>query len=114
MRIYIAGPYRDPTTSGVDRNIGVARDVMAELLRLGHTPFCPHAMTARCERDYPDLPDEVYLRTDMEWLRLCEAVVLLPRWDKSSGTAAEVDEAERLGLTIYHDIEAVPPAERRP
>jgi len=109
LRIYIAGPYRATTPEEVDANIRVARDAMAELLRMGHIPFCPHSMTAAFERDYPDIPDQAYLQTDLDWLRVCHAILLLPRWDKSAGTTAEVDEAERRGLIVYMSLAEVPP-----
>ena len=108
LRIYIAGPYRASTASEVDANINRARDAMAQLLRMGHTPFCPHSMTARFERDYPDIPDDVYLTTDIEWLGCCDAVLRLPGWENSSGTRAELREAATMGHTIYTSIERVP------
>ena len=101
MRIYIAGPYRAATPKLVDANIKQARDAFAELLRLGHTALCPHSMTARFERDYPDILDARYLETDLEWLRLCDAILLLPGWEDSSGSRAELDLAKRMGLLVF-------------
>lgn len=103
-KVYIAGPYRADTPLGVDRNIMVAREAMAALLEMGYAPFCPHAMTAHFEHDFPAIPDEVYLRTDMEWLRLCDAVLMLPGWEKSSGAKAEAAEATRLDIPVYCDL----------
>ncbi len=112
LRIYIAGPYRADTSSEVDANINRARDAMAALLRMGHTPFCPHAHTARFERDYPDIADEVYLEQDLRWLHHCDAVLRLPGWETSAGTRAELDAAYDMGMMIYTSIDEVPTIER--
>jgi hypothetical protein len=108
LRIYIAGPYRAATPSEVDRNIITARDVQAELLRMGHAPFCPHSMTARFERDYPDLPDEAYLETDLVWVEVSDAMLMLPGWEQSSGSRAEEEFALDTGLPVYYSLQEVP------
>ena len=105
LRVYIAGPYTASTPTGVDRNILVAREAMAALLRRGHTPFCPHAMTARFERDFADIGEEEYLRIDLEWLDLCDAILLLPGWETSNGTLGEIERAQMLGLKICYGLD---------
>lgn len=110
MRIYIAGPYRAKTPSDVDRNILVAREAMAKLLVLGHTPFCPHSMTAGFEHDFPEIDDEVYLRTDLEWVFLCDAILMLPGWENSSGSRAELEAARGAGLKLFFSVTDVPRA----
>ena len=108
LRIYIAGPYRAATSSEVDANINRARDAMVELLHMGHTPFCPHAHTARFERDYPHVPSEIYLEQDLRWLNHCDAVLRLPGWESSAGTRRELQEAADIGLAIYTSLDDVP------
>jgi len=107
MRIYIAGPYRASTPEQVDANIRQARDAMAGLLRLGHTPFCPHSMTARFERDYPEIEDRRYLDTDLEWLRLCDGILMLPGSDRSSGAQAGLELAMTLKLNLFTSVDQV-------
>jgi len=101
MRVYIAGPYRADTPEGVDVNIAMAREAMALLLQAGHTPFCPHSMTARFERDYPNIPDDRYLETDLEWLRFCDGILMLPGWQQSSGSRREFELAREMGLDLF-------------
>jgi hypothetical protein len=46
-------------------------------------------------------PDEVWLEGDLELMRRCDAVLLVPGWKQSSGTVAEVTEARRMGLPVF-------------
>ena len=113
MRIYIAGPYTAYTniqgvSLSVDYNIGVAEAVAAGLYRRGHTPFCPHTMTAHFDDSFPDIPKDVYLETDLEWLELCDAIVLLPGWEHSGGAIVELARAKELGLEIYYNVSDMP------
>ncbi len=109
MKIYIAGPYRADTIEQRDANIQQARDACAEIFRRGHTPFCPHAMTARFDDDYPDIDDERFLETGIKWLECCDAILMLPGWEDSSGSRAERKMAEDLDLWIYESLDDIPP-----
>jgi hypothetical protein len=100
MRIYLAGPYtpidgREETRLA---NIRAASDTAKLLLKLGHTPFCPHTMTAGWEDTcaYDD-----FLRMDLEWLKQSDAIVLLPGWQSSRGARLEYEEALKEGLVIF-------------
>jgi len=106
--VYIAGPYTAPTAGQVDANIGLARDAAAEVYRHGHIPLCPHALTARFERDYPDIPGPRYLESDLELLARCDAILMLPRWEESRGAQQERERAMSLGLPVYYSVEELP------
>jgi hypothetical protein len=41
---------------------------------------------------------------DLEWLRLCDAILLLPGWQTSRGARMEYEEALKEGLVIW-DLE---------
>jgi hypothetical protein len=106
--VYVAGPYRAETWDQVMANVARASGVTAELLRMGHSVICPHTMTHTFEMYH--LPDEVFLRNGLDQLRLCDAVCLVPGgpdWKSSSGTVAEVEEARRVGITVYLSPEHV-------
>jgi hypothetical protein len=45
--------------------------------------------------------DRVWLDGDIEILRRCDAVMLTPDWQRSSGARAEVDIAESLGMPVF-------------
>lgn len=100
MRVYIAGPYTAATIEERNANIDRAREVMADLMRMGHTPFCPHTMTAGMEETHPEFSHGDYMRLDIDWLRLCDAVVLLDGWDMSEGALIEYEKAQALSIPI--------------
>ena len=101
MRIYIAGPY---TNGDVAVNVHRAIEAATSLLEAGHTPFLPHLTHfwhLVSPQDY-----EVWIKLDMAWLALCEAVLRLP--GESVGADKECAWALANGLTVYMDIEVVP------
>jgi nucleoside 2-deoxyribosyltransferase len=99
MLIYIAGPYR----GSVDTNIAAARKVAAECYKAGHDVICPHLNSAKMDED-TGLPDEFWLQTTMNLLKRCDAIVLVPGWQNSSGSKAEVAYAKSVGMSVYEDV----------
>jgi len=104
MKVYVAGAYtpKDGREETRLENIRRASEAAQQLLKAGHTPFCPHTMTAGWEATcgYDD-----FLRLGVEWLAACDAILLLPGWEQSKGARQERAEAVTLGLLIAHDID---------
>jgi len=98
--IYIAMPYRADTINGILHNIARARDVAESLWRLGFVVLCPHLNTAFMDGA---IPDEAFLRGDLELLRRSDAVFTGPGWDESEGAIAEVNLATSLGMPVFED-----------
>ncbi len=101
MKIYIAGPY---SKGDIIANVQIAIHEGDYVSNLGHVPYIPH-LTAFWhlvrQHEY-----QFWLDYDMEWLRVCDALLRLP--GESSGADKEVIEAQRLGLIIYHSIFDIP------
>ena len=96
MKIYIACPY----TKG-DVAVNVRNSIIAtnNIRALGHTPYNPlftHFWHMQFPHDY-----EYWLKLDMEWLEICDAVFRLS--GESSGADKEVDRAIELGKPIFYD-----------
>lgn len=106
MRVYIAGPYTADTPEKVERNIESARHALTELLKVGATPFCPHTHTANME-GVEGLSYQDFMRIGLEWLAQCEAMLLLTGWQSSRGTLIELEEAHRLRIPVYSELENV-------
>jgi len=96
--IYVAGPYRAP--SGIERlqNITRAAEYARKLWTLGHAAICPHLNTI--EMDGPGLTVEQILEGDLEIVRRCDELHVLPNWSSSTGTCAEIATARDAGLRI--------------
>lgn len=106
--VYVAGPYRGKSRAAVELNIQVARKVGMLAAIKGWSPVIPHSNTAHLD-ECCDLPDQFWLDSTMELMRRCDAVVLCPGWQHSSGTLAEVAEAERRGIPVFYSDSEMPP-----
>lgn len=96
--VYVAGPFRGPNAWEVECNIRRAEALALEVWRLGVAAICPHANT----RFFSGAADDsVWLAGDIEILRRCDAILLVPGWSNSSGTRAEVKFAESNGIPIF-------------
>lgn len=98
--IYIAGPFRADTHWGIVMNVREAEHHALHVWRLGGMAFCPHLNTANFQGS---LKDQVWLRGDLEMLRRCDAVWLLPDWKKSKGSRNEKKLAESLGIPCFEN-----------
>ena len=94
--IYIAGKYR----GDIDANIAIARKVAIELWEMGHAVFCPHLNTQHFEVDCC-VPEDAYIQGDLEILKRCDGVVMLPGWRESKGATQEYYAALRAGLPVW-------------
>jgi len=107
--VYIAGKIT-PKSSVINHAIEYLNNVQdmcnawSLLFLWGYAPFCPafdllgvlfipSPGLQELEKDIKDY--------SMKWLRKCDAVVLLPGWEESSGAQAEYEEAKKLGLKIF-------------
>lgn len=99
MILYTAGPYRAPTLRGIKRNIDNAYAVAGELWMMGHPTICPHANTAYMDGEGTD---NVFLQGDLRILERCDAIVMLPGYEKSKGATAELNWAVAHGLEVFY------------
>jgi len=105
--IYVAGKYLDdyenPTREGTDANIAIAEEYSIELVRKGYAVITPHKNTAGYEKyeDGKEITWDTWLAMDFEIIRRCDAIYMLPNWEKSKGAKMELEVATGLGLKIY-------------
>ena len=110
MRIYVAGPYTGATRPDVQANVNRATRAGIELFRQGHQPYVPHltdAIDHRARETGLEMTWEDFMRWDAPWLEACDALLLLA---PSRGALIELQEAERLGKTIFRSLEEIPDA----
>ena len=113
--IYIAGQYFPSTKqygekAGIQhwlmhQNIEKARNLGAEVVRKGWMPIIPHTNTAWMSGL---APHQWWYRSTNEQLRVCDAILMVPGWEDSTGAQMEHDEAVRMGINVYLSPEDVP------
>jgi hypothetical protein len=97
--VYVAGPFRAKTPYDVELNCDRARAVAVAVARtVRGFPCCPHTMgrglSGAC-------PDQVWLDGDLDMMEVCDAVVVLPNFEKSSGTLGEVAVASTERIPTF-------------
>lgn len=105
--VYLAGPYRHENENGVLTNILMARAWAIKILETaaGWFPVTPHLNTAFMGGT---TPDQTFLDGDLEILRRCDAILMLPFWEQSSGARAELFFAEERHIPVYSSPEELP------
>src|SRR5271157_2442006 len=100
MLVFISGPYRATENSTVAEHIDIARTGAIALWQAGHVALCPHLNTANFEEDC-NVDDETFLAGDLNMLSRCDAICLLPNWEKSAGARGEYEYARDHGIPVY-------------
>jgi hypothetical protein len=103
--IYVAGAFRSNATPYNQweqvQNIREAEALGLAVWKLGAAAIVPHLLT---EHFQGALPDAVWLERDLEIMRRCDGVLLVPNWPTSVGATAEKIEAERVGLPVFETL----------
>lgn len=102
--VYVAGPFRGPDHWAIAENIRSAERVAFKVWQAGAVALCPHLNTAHFQGA---LPDHMWLDGDLALLELCDALILVPGWERSEGTKAEVAFATRHSIPVLFDIDSL-------
>lgn len=73
--------------------------------KLGAYPAIPHTNTGAWF--IGTHTPELWYELTLEFMRRCDAVILVPGWENSKGTREEKKEAERLGLPVFRHIDGL-------
>lgn len=91
MRLYISGGI-----TGIPDFEAAFAAAEAQLRAVGHEPLNPAALQPAVEeRAWVD-----YMRADLKLLVDCDAIALLPGWERSKGARLEVEVATALGMPV--------------
>ena len=104
-RIYVAGPYSADNVIDVLKNIGRGQKACSYLFSVGFAPFCPwHDRIFITDRPEGKFTVSQFYDYSMAWLKVSDAVVLLPGWKNSVGTIAEIKEAKKRSIPVFESI----------
>lgn len=95
-RVYVAGPMNGLP----DLNFPAFHAATAQLRAGGVRAVNPAEINAAAAGQWVDC-----MRADLKQLVDCDAIVLLPGWEKSKGATLEHTVAVALGLRVYQTVE---------
>ena len=104
-RVYVAGPYNAGNVIDVLNNMRRGIRISVELLLHGFAPFCPWL-------DYnfqlqAELTIEQFKAFSMSWVQVSDAIFMITGWENSGGAIAEKEEAERLGIPVFYNLDSL-------
>jgi len=102
--IYVAGPYWHPNEKLRHLHREIAKLFAVRLVEQGFFPITPHLNTGGFE-DLIHMPESFYHKGDIRLLESCDAVLLLPNWQHSTGTKAEREHAIHNNIPIFNTLE---------
>lgn len=117
MHVYVAGPYspyetKEGSTSTTDANVSRAAHYAARVFSTGNTAITPHLLTDTPAGLMPDSIREdepFWYKVTMDMLRRCDAILVVPCWQYSTGTLREIEYAHEKGIPIYFaSLESLP------
>lgn len=108
--VYIAGPYSGKhhdyrSYFEIDAHIRQAQQAAAELARAGVGFFCPHGHSAHFEVITPEVLPSYWYELDEYFLSACDAILMLPGWERSQGSRGERDLSKVVGRPIFYEID---------
>lgn len=103
--LYLAGPFGAPEGDPdplhtVNENILAASRIALEAARAGWMPVCPHKNSAGFE--HTEIPTAFWYEGDIALMLRCDAVLMLPGYERSKGALAELDTAKAAGMGVYY------------
>lgn len=104
LLVYIAGPFTAPTLWGVAQNIRNAEAAGREVALLGYFPVIPHVIGKHYGDDQTA---EFWYEGTLELMTRCDAVLLIPGWEKSTGAYEERRVATERGMHVFESVAAL-------
>ena len=110
-RVYVAGlltPRGVKSANGAIEylmNISDNVDASLEVFFAKYSPFCPALDFLYFIKSKKRITEAMIKKHSKDWLEVCDAIVLTPDWEKSSGTVAEIKYAEKLGIPVFKTLE---------
>jgi hypothetical protein len=102
--VYVAGPFSGKTSWEVECNIRRAEALGLAVAYAGAAPMIPRTNTRFFNGE---LTYEFWIAATLALLAKCDAIIMTPDWQRSSGARGEHAYAEAHGLPIFYDVESL-------
>lgn len=109
-RIYIAGPLTPHDGGAIEylQNCRRMFEAAIWLIKHGFIPFCPaldmhYFLSAPSDEEMPT--GEEIKSYSLEWLKVCDAALLMPGWEKSGGAKKEIRIARKNDIPVFEKAE---------
>lgn len=102
MLYYICSPHRGATKEEVEKHIKYARKLTRAVLLHGFGAIAPHLYMTNCLDDSKPEERKRGLAASLEILKKCDVVYVGQKFGISEGMAAEIKEAEKLGIPVFY------------
>lgn len=108
-RVYVAGPYNADNVIGVLNNIRAGIDMCTKIIvDLKISPFCPWLdFLYQFVGKGNQMTINDYYRYSIDWLEVSDVMLVLPGFEHSKGTQAEISMAIVKDIPIFYDYKAL-------
>jgi nucleoside 2-deoxyribosyltransferase len=107
IRIYIAGAMSssDPVQFLENLRKGIRESARALLAGFSvFSPFIDFQMFLSLQGDERITAEQIKT-SSLEWLKVADAVLLVPGWESSSGTKTELEWAKKWCIPVFNSVE---------
>lgn len=101
---FVAGRFRGDSHWAVQCNVHRARIVGLEVAQMGVMPLIPHSNSCYY---FGTLPETFWLRGYQQLIHRSDLVMVVPGWEGSSGTQAEIDCARAADKPVFFTLAAL-------
>jgi hypothetical protein len=113
-RIYVAGPISPKGNTGhmgIEFISNIRRGIRGsvDVIKKGYAVFCPFIdyQYLLVLEDGETFETSHFYESSMAYLEVSDAVLVLPGWENSNGTKAEIERANLLGIPVFFNLRAM-------
>ena len=115
QRIYVAGPITPKSINtsnlAIDYLTNVRKMIRVgiDVLLAGFAPFIPALdfTLFLSLQENENISESMIRQFSLNWLTVCDAMLLVPGWKHSEGTEKEMEYAKHLNIPIFESLEDI-------
>ncbi len=102
--VYLSGPMTAKDGHSIEENVAAGVRAFIACMKAGVPAFCPH-LSGGFPSCWSDVDWQAWLDYDFAVIDRCTHVVMLPRWETSTGAVAEMNYATARGVPVFLSFE---------